>query len=88
VTYLVALDRIADLDTGVPATVLFVVSFCLIQLVLLELPLLGYIFAPRRTQEAVTRFRAWLGRSGRRIGIIGVGTLGLLLLARGLIELL
>jgi hypothetical protein len=88
VTYLVALDRIADLGTGVPPTVLLVVSFCLIQLVLLELPLLGYIFAPKRTQEAVTRFRAWLGRSGRRIGIIGVGTLGVLLLARGLIELL
>jgi hypothetical protein len=88
VSYLAALNRIAALDTKVPTRVLLIVSFCLIQLLLLELPLLGYAFAPERTQDAVTRFRAWLGRSGRRAGIIGAGALGLLLLARGLIELL
>src|SRR5207247_10282713 len=88
VTYLAALNRIATLDAGPPATVLLVVSFCLIQLVLLELPLLGYALAPERTQEAVTQFRAWLGRSGRRIGITVAAALGALLLARGLIGLL
>ena len=88
VSYLAALDRIATLDAATSATVLLVVSFCLIQLLLLELPLLGYAFAPERTQEAVTQFRTWLGRSGRRIGITGAAALGVLLLARGLIELL
>ena len=88
VTYLVALNRIANLDLNAGLTALLVVSFCLIQLVLLELPLLGYAFAPERTQDAVARFRAWLGRSGRSVGIIGSGALGLLLVARGLIGLL
>ena len=88
VTYLVALNRIANLDVNVGLTALLVVSFCLIQLVLLELPLLGYAFAPEQTQDAVARFRAWLGRSGRSVGIIGSGVLGVLLVARGLIGLL
>lgn len=88
VTYLAALSRIAKLDTTAPLTVLLVVSFCLIQLLLLELPLLGYVIAPERTRDAVTRFRAWIGRSGRRAGIIGAATLGALLVARGLIGLM
>jgi hypothetical protein len=43
---------------------------------------LGYVFAPRRTREAVAGFKAWLGRSGRTAGVIGA-----LLTARGLITL-
>jgi hypothetical protein len=87
VTYLAALSRIAKLDTTAPLSVLLVVSFCLIQLLLLELPLLGYVIAPERTQDAVTRFRVWISRSGRRTAIIGAATLGGLLVARGLIGL-
>jgi len=88
VTYLAALSRIAKLDTTAPLSVLLVVSFCVIQLLLLELPLLGYALAPERTQAAVSRFRAWLGRSGRRVGVLGATALGLLLVVRGLIGLL
>ncbi len=68
VSYLAALDRMAKLDAGTAPTVLLVVGFCLMQQLLLELPLLGYAFAPEWTQDAVVRFRAWLGRSGRRAG--------------------
>ena len=88
VTYLAALNRIAQLDVAVAPTVLLVVGFCLIELLLLELPLLGYAFAPGRTEQAITRFRAWLGRRGRRAGIIAAAALGTLLLVRGLIGLL
>jgi len=88
VTYLAALDRIAGLDTATPVTALLVVSFCVVQLLLLELPLLGYVIAPERTQDAVARFRAWISRSGRRSGTIVAAALGVLLVARGLIGLL
>jgi len=88
VTYLAALSRIAKLDTTAPLSVLLVVSFCFIQLLLLELPLLGYVIAPDRTRDAVTRFHAWISRSGRRTAIIGAATLGSLLVARGLIGLI
>ncbi|HET6997041.1 MAG TPA: GAP family protein [Solirubrobacterales bacterium] len=88
VSYLTALDRMADLDAGVAPTVLLVVGFCLIQQLLLEVPLLGYAFAPEKTQDRVTRFRAWLGRNGRRAGVILAATVGVLLVVRGVITLL
>lgn len=88
VSYLTALDRMAKLDAGVAATVLLVVGFCLMQQMLLELPLLGYAVAPDWTKDAVARFRAWLGRNGRRAGVILAAAIGVLLVARGVITLL
>ena len=51
VSYLDALDHIHKLNPGTVATVLLVLFFCLMQQILLEVPLLGYVFAPdpRRT---------------------------------------
>ena len=88
VSYLDALDHIHKLDPGTVATVLLVVYFCVAQQILLELPLLGYLFAPDRTQDSVARFRAWMGRSGRGAATAGAGVVGILLVARGLIGLL
>jgi hypothetical protein len=88
VSYLTALDRMAKLDAGVPATVLLVLGFCLMQQLLLELPLLGYTFAPDWTKDAVARFRVWLGRNGRRAGVTLAAAVGALLVLRGVITLL
>jgi Sap, sulfolipid-1-addressing protein len=55
---------------------------------LLELPLLGYLLSPDRTQGAVDGFRAWMGRSGRTAAVIGVTLVGVWLTARGVITLL
>jgi hypothetical protein len=88
VSYLTALDRMAKLDASVAATVLLVLAFCLMQQMLLELPLLGYTFAPDWTKDAVARFRAWLGRNGRRGGIIFAAVIGVLLVVRGVVTLL
>jgi len=88
VSYLTALDRMAKLDAGVAPTVLLVLGFCLIQQLLLEVPLLGYVFAPDETRDRVERFRAWLGRNGRRAGIYLAAVIGTLLVLRGVITLL
>jgi hypothetical protein len=88
VSYLTALDRMAKLDAGVAPTVLLVVVFCVIQQMLLEVPLLGYTFAPEQTQDRVTRFRAWLGRNGRRMGATFAAVIGALLVLRGVVTLL
>jgi len=88
VSYLTALDRMAKLDAGVAATVLLVLGFCLIQQMLIELPLLGYTFAPDWTKDAVARFRAWLARNGRRGGIVLAAVIGVLLVVRGVVTLL
>jgi hypothetical protein len=88
VAYLSALHRISALEAAVAPTVALVVAICLIQQLLLELPLLGYVFAPERTQELVRLFRAWLSRNGRRAALYGTTGLGLFLVVRGVIELL
>jgi len=88
VSYIDALDHIAKLDPGTVPTVLLVVGFCLMQQILLEVPLLGYALEPEWTQDAVIRFRAWMGRSGRRAAVIGAAVIGAILVARGLINLL
>jgi hypothetical protein len=87
-SYLVALDRIAHLDAGAGEAALLVVAFCLIQMALLELPLIGYALAPRWTQDAVGRFRQWIaGNAVRVAGNVAI-VIGALLLLRGAIELL
>jgi hypothetical protein len=85
VAYLDALDHIHKLDAGTIATVTLVLFFCLMQQIFLELPLLGYLFAPERTQDAVGRFKAWMARSGRTAAVIVAGLVGCWLLARGVI---
>ncbi len=88
VSYLDALDHIHKLNPGTVATVVLVVFFCVMQQIFLELPLVGYLFAPDRTQATVDRFRAWMGRSGRTAAVIGAGAIGVWLTARGVITLL
>jgi hypothetical protein len=87
VSYLDALDHIHKLSAGTVATVLLVISFCLMQQLLLEVPLLGYVFAPERTRKMVSGFRAWMGRSGRTAAVIGATVIGGWLVARGVINL-
>src|SRR3954468_4300526 len=88
VSYLAALDKIHGLDTGAAGMVLLVVAFCLIELALVEVPLLGYAFAPARTRGAIERFKAWMARRGRTVAVIGAGAIGLLLIVRGVTPLL
>ena len=88
VSYITALDKMAKLNPGTVQTVLLVIGFCLMQQILLELPLLGYIFAPEKTQATVNRFKSWMARKGRTVAIIGAALIGLFLVARGVITLL
>ena len=88
VSYLDALDHIHKLNPGTVPTVLLVIGFCLMQQLVLEVPLLGYLFAPDATQDRITRFRDWMGRKGRTVAVIGAAALAAWLLIRGLITLL
>ena len=69
-SYLAGLDNIAKEDLSTTATVLSVVGFNVIMLALLEIPLLGYAFSPEKTSATVSRFSAWLNRSGGRIAAV------------------
>jgi hypothetical protein len=87
-SYLAGLHHIHQSDASTAATVAAVVAFNLIMLILLELPLLGYVLAPDWTPSAVKRFQAWLSSHGLQLAIRGAAILGILLVARGLITIL
>ncbi|MBV8710381.1 MAG: GAP family protein [Solirubrobacterales bacterium] len=88
VSYLDALDHIHKLSPGTVVTVLLVLYFCVMQQILIEVPLLGYIFAPASTQQTVTRFRGLMARKGRGAAIVGATVIGVWLITRGVITLL
>lgn len=88
VSYLAALTQIHKLNASTPATALLVVAFCLVELLLLEVPLLGYVFAPDRTQHMVDSFRSWIQRRGRTAVAIGATVVGVWLLIRGVLGLI
>ena len=54
-------------------------------LALLELPLIGYTFAPDWTPRAVDRFKDWFSRNARRFAFRLALIFGVLLIVRGLI---
>jgi hypothetical protein len=85
--YLTGLSHINKLDAAAVPTALLVIAFCLIQQLLLEIPLVSYFLAPEETADRVRRFRAWLSRNGRRAAIIGAAVLGSLVIIRGIVGL-
>jgi hypothetical protein len=88
VAFLDAMDHIHKLNAGTVATVLLVLYFCAMQQILLELPLLGYVFAPDKTRDRVEAFKAWMARSGRTAAVIAATVIGVWLLVRGVVTLL
>ena len=62
--------------------------FNAIMLALLELPLIGFVFAPEWTPRAVDRFKEWFSRNARRLGFRVALVFGVLLIVRGLVYLL
>jgi hypothetical protein len=87
-SYLAALSSAAKQDASTAGTVLLVIAINVVMLMLLEIPLIGYTFAPEGTAIQIKRFSEWLNRSGGRIAI-GFGIfIGVALVARGVISLL
>jgi hypothetical protein len=87
-SYLIGLHKIADGDPSTAGAVAAVLLFNVIMLALLELPLIGYIFAPEWTPRAVDRFKGWFSKNARRLGFRLALVIGVLLIVRGLIYLL
>jgi hypothetical protein len=88
ISYLDSLDHVHRFNPGTVATVLLVISVCVIQLLFLELPLLGYVLSPDRTRRTVSGFKGWMGRRGRTAAVIGAAARGAWLIIRGVINLL
>ena len=87
VWYLAALDRLHKLHYSALAEILVVIGFCLVQLILIELPMLAFKVWPRQTPVAIDNAKAWASRHGRQYGVWGLVILAGLLVIRGVIGL-
>ena len=87
-SYLIALGLLHKQDLPTGATALCVIAFCLIQMILLEIPVLGFAFAPERTVSAIESFKSWISRDARGIAGWAAFLIGVLLVVRGVLELL
>jgi hypothetical protein len=86
-SFVAGMDELSKQHVGVAAKVSLVLVFGLIQLVIIEVPLVGYFISPDGTDAAVGRFTDFLSRDGHRILLMGGTAVGLLLLVLGIIRL-
>jgi Sap, sulfolipid-1-addressing protein len=84
--YLIALKDIATGSHSVTSELFQILVFNLIMFLLAEIPLVGLIVAPDRTDALVSRMDRWLTANGRRIAILICVTLGVFLITRGLVR--
>lgn len=84
VWYLVALKDIAKADYSVPVAVLLMLLFNAIMFLLVEIPLLGYLFDPEGTRLRVERFQAWLSSHAQQLGMWISGAVGCYLVVKGI----
>jgi Sap, sulfolipid-1-addressing protein len=84
-SYLGSLTEISKQHLSQVGIVLIVISVNLIMLVLLEVPLFGYVVAPRWTRATVESAKGWLAQNGARTATIGLTVIGIALIARGVI---
>jgi hypothetical protein len=87
-SYLVGMTRISDANASTVVTALAVVLFCVIMLLLIEIPLAGFAVRPDATQRTVRRFTDWVGSNSRTIVARAALVIGGLLLLRAAITLL
>jgi hypothetical protein len=83
-SWLAGLTHIEKQRLSTTATALTVTGFNLVMLILLELPLLGYAFAPDWTPGAVERAKAWADRNGHKAAAIALTVLGGALVVKGI----
>ena len=84
--YLIALKDIAAAHKSTLASVVLIVAFNLSMFALAEIPWLGLLRAPERTQKLVGRTDHWLSANGRRIAMLVSAALGVFLIVRGIVN--
>lgn len=83
-TYLLLLDRLSKLHYSVGVTILVLIGSNLIQLVVLELPMLAFGIWPEQTPKAIDRTKAWIRMHGRDYGAAALAVIGVALAVRGI----
>jgi hypothetical protein len=81
--YVASMDILSKQGVAIGVTVLVVVAFNAVQLLILEIPLLGYMVKPQSTEAAVERFTDWIRRHGHRLAVIVAVAIGVALILLG-----
>jgi hypothetical protein len=87
-SYLAGLSRISKENYSTAGTVLVVIVFNVIMLLLLEVPILAFTIAPEKTPAAIEKAKDFVRSHGRVYGARGLAVIGLLLILKGLLQLL
>jgi MYXO-CTERM domain-containing protein len=82
--YIVALKDIAQSGYSNSQIVAVVVAFCIIQYALIEIPLLGFVFAPARAADLSRRFSTWLADNSRTVAVAILVIAGCYMIIRGI----
>lgn len=85
--FVAALVVIAASGAGKAEEIGALVTFLLVGNALITIPLVTYLFAPKRTSSWIARFHDWLRTRGRREFAIILGIMGLIQVAIGLVRL-
>jgi hypothetical protein len=85
--YVAGLALLVKLDEPIATDVVAIVGFNLIMFAFIELPLLGFLFAPERTRSVTERFNGWMSRHKRTLITVVAGIGGSYLLSTGLSDL-
>lgn len=83
-TYLLLLDRLSKLHYSVVVTTLVLIGSNLIQLIVLELPMLAFAIWPEQTPNAIDSAKAWIGVHGRDYAAAALVVIGVALAVRGI----
>jgi hypothetical protein len=85
--YLAALDKLGKLHYSTAATVLVVIGFVLVELILLEGPIIAFSIWPEQTPAAIDGAKGWTGAHARILAICGLSVVAAGLAAIGISEL-
>jgi hypothetical protein len=83
----VALKDIAQLGHPTAVDLAIVIAFYLVMFAFIEVPLIGYTFAPETTARLTGEFNDWLKAHSRKLAVVVLYAAGVLLIARGIAAL-
>jgi hypothetical protein len=83
-TYLLALGNLTKLHYPAPVSVLVVILFNVIQLLLIEIPIVALRVAPTKTPIAIENAKEWARAHGREYAVWALIGLGVLFTVKGL----
>jgi uncharacterized membrane protein YidH (DUF202 family) len=83
-TYLLLLDRLSKLHYSTAVTTLVLIGSNLIQLIMLEVPMLAFAIWPDQTPKAIDRAKTWIAKHGREYGAAALAVIGVALAVRGI----